>query len=437
MDINLLLSIIMRVQGCNRLIHYLNSPLLRSLHKIIINLRVSSVSLHPLKHRRWGQLFAGLEFLVPVSLVFLVNSEDRGCFPKTETLLDYWFWAVCLRSPVLGFESGFPKQYGVCFEDPVEVLLKSWSEQGADLIDKSHEGVRVGGVDPRALKGVETRAVAGLIDKEAKLVTGNLVVYSFKGFELDVKEVSSGLAVWGDGVELRQADVLNAFDQFEGVELDLLLLVMDGSDWDILIFLGRSSDLIDVFLDFLLHYFVVFLKLLSSLLQFGVLIFLLLLLCYLEYLALHILCNLCRHRSLADWSLLICLLGHYLQDWGLVENLLEPSEVSLCCSFIVLILSHENAVIRGQVERAKGGELMKTSALVLEIIVSKETCVHVFEQYFAKFVHLLANNKAKLDALACLVHYGNFYACPECWSFNLFSIFCLWLLWIHLIYGLV
>lgn len=52
MDVNLLLSIIMRVQRCNRLIHYLDGPLLSRLHKIIINLRVSSVSLHPLKHRR-------------------------------------------------------------------------------------------------------------------------------------------------------------------------------------------------------------------------------------------------------------------------------------------------------------------------------------------------------------------------------------------------
>ena len=54
MHINLLLSIIMRVQRCNRLIHYLNSSLLRCLHKVIIYLRVSSVSLHPLKHRRRG-----------------------------------------------------------------------------------------------------------------------------------------------------------------------------------------------------------------------------------------------------------------------------------------------------------------------------------------------------------------------------------------------
>lgn len=86
----------------------------------------------------------------------------------------------------------------------------------------------MGGVDPGALKGVEARAVAGLIDEEAELVACDLVVDPFEGFELDVEEVSPGFAVWGDGVELGQADVLDAFDQFEGVELDLLLLVMNG-----------------------------------------------------------------------------------------------------------------------------------------------------------------------------------------------------------------
>ena len=61
--------------------------------------------------------------------------------------------------------------------------------------------MRVGWVDSRAFKGVEGRSIAGLVDVEAKLVAGDLEVDSFKGFELDVKEVSSCFSIWGDGVE--------------------------------------------------------------------------------------------------------------------------------------------------------------------------------------------------------------------------------------------
>jgi len=120
---------------------------------------------------------------------------------------------------------------------------------------------------------------------------------------------------------------------------------MNSRQSNVLIVLGRSSDFIDVFLYLLLHYFVVFLKLLFPLLQLSILIFLFLLFCYLKNLTLNILCYLCRHRSFTDWSLLIGLLCHYLQDGGLIENLLEPSEMSLCCSFIVLVFSHENSII--------------------------------------------------------------------------------------------
>ena len=345
MHINLLLSIIMWIQRSNRLIHDLNSSLLCCLYKIIINLCVSSVSLYSLKHRSWGQLLARLEFFVPVSLVLLINSKNRRSFSKTQTLLHNWFWAVSLRCPVLWFQRRSPEKNRVCLQNAVQMVFKCWSELWGDLIDKTHERVRVRGANSTWLQGIECRSVAGFIDKESKLIACDLVVDVLKGFEFDVEEVSTSFPVWGHGVILGQANALDALDKLEGVELYLFLVIVNGRDGDGFIIFGRASDLIDVFLDFLLHYFVVFLELFPTLLKFDVLIFLLLLFCYLENLALHVLRYLSWHRSLADWSLLVRLLCHYLQDWRLIENLLEPSEMSLCCSFIVLIFSHENSIV--------------------------------------------------------------------------------------------
>ena len=51
MDINLLLRVVMRIQGCNSFIYNLNSSFFSCFYKVIVNLSVCSISLNSFKDR--------------------------------------------------------------------------------------------------------------------------------------------------------------------------------------------------------------------------------------------------------------------------------------------------------------------------------------------------------------------------------------------------
>jgi len=55
--------------------NYSQCPFLCCLNKVKVNFSISPISLDSLIHSTFRQLFAGLKFFVPISLIFLINSE--------------------------------------------------------------------------------------------------------------------------------------------------------------------------------------------------------------------------------------------------------------------------------------------------------------------------------------------------------------------------
>jgi len=86
-NIDLLFMIVMRIQRLNSFIHNLNSSFFCCFHKVKIDLCVSSISLNPFVNSPSWKFFACLELLIPISLVFLINSKDRWWL-STQGLLD-------------------------------------------------------------------------------------------------------------------------------------------------------------------------------------------------------------------------------------------------------------------------------------------------------------------------------------------------------------
>ena len=160
-----------------------------------------------------------------------------------------------------------------------------------------------------------------------------------------------------------------------------------------MVFLLGGSDFIDVLLDLLGHGLVVLFKLLSVLFKFGILVLLLFLFRKGQHVLLNLRWSLCWRCLLCNRRFLVNLLIHDLEHWRFIENLLKSSKVGFRSSFSVLVLSHENAFVLLQVERAKRGKLWESLSLMLKVVVSKETCVDVFEQDLSQFVDLLTHDE--------------------------------------------